>query len=133
MAGAAPLRLAGSAVAGEGAATREPRLVRWLLIGFSIAFLTVLLVLPLAVVLAHAFGEGVELWLTALRDPEAMAAIRLTLLTAAIVVPVNTAFGLCAAWALGKFAFRGRQLLVTLIDLVGGRLRRRFVDPAGLG
>jgi sulfate transport system permease protein len=117
VAGASALRLAGSVAAGESPATREPKIVRWTLIGFSVAFLTLFLVLPLLVVLSHAFSEGFELWLLALRDPEALAAVRLTLLTAAIVVPVNTAFGLCAAWALGKFEFRGRNLLVTLIDL----------------
>jgi sulfate transport system permease protein len=117
VAGASALRLAGSVAAGESPATREPKIVRWTLIGFSVAFLTLFLVLPLLVVLSHAFSGGFELWLLALRDPEALAAVRLSLLTAAIVVPVNTAFGLCAAWALGKFEFRGRNLLVTLIDL----------------
>ena len=117
MAGAAPLRLAGAAAAGESAATREPRLVRWALIGFSTLFLTLFLVLPLLVVLSHALADGVQLWLAAVNEPEARAAIRLTLLTAAIVVPVNTLFGLAAAWCLGKFEFRGRNLLVTLIDL----------------
>ena len=117
MAGAPPLRLAGSAAAGESAATREPRLVRWALIGFSVVFLGVFLVLPLLVVLTHAFSEGARVWLAAVSDFEARAAIRLTLLTAAIVVPANTLFGLAAAWCLGKFEFRGRNLLVTLIDL----------------
>jgi sulfate transport system permease protein len=117
MAGAGPLRLAGALPAGESAATREPRLVRWALIAFTFAFLSLFLVLPLLVVLTHAFGEGVGLWVAAVTEPEARAAIRLTLLTAAIVVPVNTLFGLAAAWALGKFEFRGRNLLVTLIDL----------------
>jgi sulfate transport system permease protein len=117
VAGAAPLRQAGAPVAGESAATREPRLVRWALIAASVLFLVVLLVLPLLVVLTHAFAGGVELWLAAIAEPEARAAIRLTLTTAAIVVPVNTLFGLAAAWALGKFSFRGRHLLVTLIDL----------------
>ena len=117
MAGAPPLRLAGAGAAGESAATREPRLVRWALIGFSTAFLALFLVLPLLVVLAHACAEGARVWAAAVADPEARAAIRLTLVTAAIVVPVNTAFGLVAAWALGKFEFRGRSLLVALIDL----------------
>jgi sulfate/thiosulfate transport system permease protein len=117
VAGATPLRLAGATAAGESAATREPRLVRWALIAFSVAFLVVFLVLPLLVVLSHAFSGGVRLWFAAVVEPDARAAIRLTLLTAAIVVPLSTLFGLAAAWCLGKFEFRGRNLLVTLIDL----------------
>jgi len=65
----------------------------------------------------QAFASGVRLWLQAVADPDARAAIRLTLITAAIVVPLNTAFGIAAAWALGKFHFRGRGLLVTLLDV----------------
>jgi sulfate/thiosulfate transport system permease protein len=117
MAGAGPLRLGGAQAAGDSAATREPPAVRWTLIALAVTFLVVLLVMPLLVVLTYALREGVGLWLAALSEPEARAAIRLTLLTAAIVVPLNTLFGLAAAWALGKFTFRGRNLLVTLIDL----------------
>jgi sulfate transport system permease protein len=77
----------------------------------------VLLVLPLAMVLGQAFAQGVRVWMASLTDPDALAAIRLTLVTAAIVVPVNTIFGIAAAWALGKFHFRGRGLLITLLDV----------------
>jgi sulfate transport system permease protein len=115
--GAVPLQLGGATVVGTTRATREPLWVRVLLIGFTVAFLGLLLVLPLAVVLAQAFGEGLRTWAAAVSDPEARAAIALTLKTAAIVVPVNAAFGICAAWALGKFRPRGRELWITLVDL----------------
>lgn len=99
------------------AATAEPRLVRGLLIGVALAFLGIFLFLPLAAVFAQAFAGGVGVYLDALREPDAIAAIRLTLLTAAIAVPLNTVFGVAAAWAIGKFEFRGKSLLITLIDL----------------
>jgi sulfate/thiosulfate transport system permease protein len=95
----------------------EPALVRAALIGVALAFLTFFLVLPLIVVFAEAFREGVRVYLAALSEPEAVAAIRLTLLTAAICVPLNTLFGLAAAWSITKFDFPGKSLLVTLIDL----------------
>jgi sulfate transport system permease protein len=117
MAAGGAVRAEGAPVAGQGAATREPALVRWCLIGFTVLFLGALLVLPLLVVLGQAFAQGVRVWTASLADPDARAAIRLTLLTAAIVVPVNTTFGIAAAWALGKFHFRGRGLLVTLLDV----------------
>ena len=117
MAGGAPLHLGGGAAAGSTRATREPLLVRALLIGFTVLFLGGLLVLPLLVVLTEAFAEGVRTWAAAITDPEARSAIGLTLKTAAIVVPINALFGLCAAWALGKFRPRGRELWITLVDL----------------
>ncbi|HEV8630956.1 MAG TPA: sulfate/thiosulfate ABC transporter permease CysW, partial [Thermoanaerobaculia bacterium] len=117
MAGGAPLHLGGGAPAGTTRATREPILVRGLLIGFTVLFLGGLLVLPLLVVLTEAFAEGVRTWAAAITDPEARSAIALTLKTAAVVVPVNALFGLCAAWALGKFRPRGRELWITLVDL----------------
>lgn len=95
----------------------SPAAVRWLLVGLSLAFLGLFLFAPLAVVLAGALGRGVTTYLAVLRDPLALAAIRLTLLIAAIVVPLNTAFGVAAAWAITKFSFPGRQLLITLIEL----------------
>ena len=95
----------------------EPRAVRWLLIATALGFLGLFLALPLAVVLTEALRKGVAVYLAALRDPDALAAIRLTLLTAAIAVPLNVVFGLAAAWAIAKFEFRGKQVLVALIDL----------------
>jgi sulfate/thiosulfate transport system permease protein len=95
----------------------EPRLVRWLLIGIALVFLTFFLIIPLVLVFVKAFEGGWHTYLEALRDPIATAAIRLTLLVAAIAVPVNLVFGLAAAWAIAKFRFRGKNLLVTLIDV----------------
>ena len=110
-------RMGGGADAGSTRATREPRLVRVLLIGFTFLFLGGLLVLPLVVVLAQAFAEGLRAWGVAVVEPDARAAIALTLKVAAIVVPLNAAFGLITAWALGKFRPRGRALWITLVDL----------------
>jgi sulfate transport system permease protein len=83
----------------------------------AISFLALLLVAPLGAVLAQAFEKGYEAYLQSFGDPDTLAAIRLTLLTAAIVVPANTLFGICAAWAIAKFEFRGKSLLITFIDL----------------
>ena len=93
------------------------RLVRVALVGVSLAFLGLLLAAPLGAVLAQALARGWEAYAGSFADPDTRAAIRLTLLTAAIVVPVNTVFGICAAWAIAKFEFRGKSLLITLIDL----------------
>jgi sulfate transport system permease protein len=93
------------------------RLGRAALIFVSIAFLALLLLAPLGAVLAQALENGWQAYLGSFADPDTRAAIRLTLLTAAIVVPVNTIFGVCAAWAIAKFEFRGKSLLITLIDL----------------
>ncbi len=93
------------------------RLVRAALIVVSLLFLTLVLIVPVASVLGYAFSKGLGVYLEALRQPDTLAAIRLTLLTAAIVVPVNTLFGVAAAWAIAKFDFRGKQVLITLIDL----------------
>ena len=95
----------------------EPRFVRWLLIGLALAFLGFFLFVPLLLVFVKAFEDGFATYLAAIRDPIATAAIRLTLLTAAIVVPVNLLFGLAAAWAIAKFRFRAKNLLITMIDL----------------
>lgn len=96
---------------------REPRAVRWLLIGTAMAFLVVVLFVPLLAVFARAFEKGVAAFGAAVRDPDTLASIRLTLATAGIAVPVNVLFGLAAAWAVTHFRFAGKQLLVTLIDL----------------
>jgi sulfate transport system permease protein len=91
--------------------------VRFLLIATALVFLGVFLLLPLVTVFFEAFSKGTAAYFAALADPMARAAIRLTLLTAAIVVPVNVVFGVAAAWAVSKFEFHGRHLLTTLIDL----------------
>ena len=96
---------------------REPRLVRAALIIGAFGFLALFLFLPLAAVFYEALRQGLALYVAALTEPDALAAVRLTLLTAAIAVPLNAAFGLAAAWAIAKFRFRGRNLLITLIDL----------------
>jgi len=100
-----------------GRETLVSALARRCLIGLSAAFLAALLLAPLAVVFVSAFRDGMQAYLHTFADPDTQAAIRLTLLTALVVVPVNTAFGLAAAWAIAKFEFRGKTLLVTLIDL----------------
>ena len=98
-------------------ALNEPRWVRWLLIGGALVFLGFFLFLPLALVFHEAFKDGVAVYLAAIREPVALAAVRLTLLVAFIAVPVNFLFGLAAAWAIAKFRFRGKNVLITLIDL----------------
>ena len=95
----------------------EPFLVRWTLITIAILFLTIFVVLPLVVVFTEAFSRGVGAYLSALSDPEALSAIRLTLTVAAISVGLNLVFGVIAAWAIAKFEFRGKVFLITLIDL----------------
>jgi sulfate transport system permease protein len=95
----------------------EPRPVRIAIIALAVMFLGVFVVLPLAVVFAQAFSKGIGAYLAALSDPEALSAIRLTLVVAAISVGSNLLFGLIAAWAIAKFEFAGKTLLITLIDL----------------
>jgi sulfate transport system permease protein len=97
--------------------TTDPAPVRWLLIALAVAFLVGVVVLPIVVILVEAFSQGLGVYLAALVDEHAWAAIKLTLQTAAIVVPMNTLFGFAAAWAISRFAFRGKSVLVTLIDL----------------
>ena len=95
----------------------EPRWVRGILLFVALAFLTLFLLVPLAAVFAEAFKKGWQLYLDAIVEPDALSAIRLTLLVAAIALPVNLVFGVAAAWAITKFQFRGKQFLITLIDL----------------
>ncbi len=95
----------------------EPAPIRWLLTAVALGFLFLFLALPLAAVFSEAFRLGWSGYVSAIREPDAMAALRLTLVAAAIAVPANLVFGVAAAWAIGKFNFRGRQLLITLIDL----------------
>jgi sulfate transport system permease protein len=95
----------------------EPLMVRLLVIGFAVAFLTVFVVLPLILVFSEALSKGVGFYLSAMADEEALAAIKLTLIAAAISVSLNLVFGVIAAWAIAKFDFPGKTILVTLIDL----------------
>jgi sulfate transport system permease protein len=91
--------------------------VRWAITTVALAFVALFLVVPLVAVFAEAFSKGFDAYRSAIVEPDALAALRLTLLAAAIAVPLNVLFGLAAGWAVGKFQFRGRQLLLTLIDL----------------
>ena len=116
MAGTVSINLASGSRA-QAPATRDAPIVRWTLIAIALGFLALFLVLPLVVIFAEAFREGIGAYFASFNDPDALAAIKLTLLTAAIAVPVNVVFGVCAAWAITKFKFPGRSLLVTLIDL----------------
>ncbi|WP_315837366.1 sulfate ABC transporter permease subunit CysW [Bradyrhizobium prioriisuperbiae] len=95
----------------------EPRWIRLSIIGFAVVFLSIFVVAPLLLVFASAFSKGVGEYLAALSASEALAAIKLTLLVASISVSLNLVFGLMAAWAIAKFEFRGKTLLITLIDL----------------
>ena len=95
----------------------EGALVKWVLTLTALAYLLLVLLLPLGAVFAEAFRKGVGPWFEAIGDPDAIAAIKLTLLVAAIAVPVNVVFGIAAAWAVTKHDFRGKELLITLIDL----------------
>ena len=98
-------------------ALTEPPVVRAALLAVAVVFLAVFLVLPLVAVFAQALEKGLDLYLAALREPDAWAATRLTLLTAAVAVPLNLVFGLAASWAIAKFEFPGKGTLLTLIDL----------------
>jgi len=98
-------------------ATTEPAWVRRLLIAVALAFLTVFLFVPLVAVFVEALKKGVDVYLAAISEPDAVSAIKLTLLAAAIAVPLNLVFGIAAAWSIAKFDFRGKNLLLTFIDL----------------
>jgi sulfate transport system permease protein len=99
------------------AATREPAWVRRGLIALALAFLGLFLFLPLLAVFVEALKKGWDVYAAAITEPDALSAIRLTLLVAAISVPLNVVFGVAAAWCLAKFDFRGKSLILTLIDL----------------
>lgn len=117
MSGASSILASARRPAPPHGATQDPRWVRALLILVALLFLGCFLVLPLAAVFAEAFRKGLHLYLASLSDPDARAAVKLTLLTAVVVVPANAIFGVTAAWAITKFRFRGKSLLITLIDL----------------
>jgi sulfate transport system permease protein len=111
---------AAKAASAAGHAARhltEPRLARWGLIAVAMSFLLLFLVLPLVTVFVEAFSAGTAAYVAAIGQPDARAALRLTLLAAAIAVPANLLFGICAGWAVAKFEFPGKQVLLTLIDL----------------
>ena len=99
------------------AATTERAIVRALLIALALIFLALFLILPVVVVFAEALRQGIAAYLATFRDPDAIAAIQLTLTVVAIAVPLNMLFGIAASWAIAKFEFRGKDLLITLIDL----------------
>ena len=97
--------------------TAEPPFVRWLLIGVAMVFLGLFLVVPLAAVFTEAFAKGVGYYFHSFNDANTLAAIKLTFIAAGIAVPLNCVFGVAAAWAIAKFDFRGKTVLITLIDL----------------
>jgi sulfate transport system permease protein len=97
--------------------TTEAPWIRWTLTGIALVFMFLFLVLPLAAVFTEALRKGWDAYWEALKEPDAWAAIRLTLLTAAVAVPLNLAFGIAAAWAIAKYEFKGKSFLTTLIDL----------------
>lgn len=119
MAGATTLHWGGDQAARfeSSAATREARWVKWALIGAALSFFALFLLMPLVTVFVEALRKGWETYATALTDPDALSAVRLTLLAAAIALPLNLVFGVAAAWAIAKFEFRGKHFLITLIDL----------------
>ena len=96
---------------------REPAPVRWALIGAAVFYVTLMILLPLGAVLTEAIRRGADAWLAAIAEPDARASVRLTLIVAAISVPLNTIFGLAAAWAIAKFDFRGKTALLAFIEL----------------
>ena len=98
-------------------ATGESAVIRWTLTATALAFLALTLVLPLVLVFHEALAKGFAAYLAAIREPDALSAARLTLLIASVAVPVNLVFGVAAAWCISKFEFRGKYLLITLIDL----------------
>jgi sulfate transport system permease protein len=99
------------------ASTAEPRWLRWLLIALALGFLGINLALPLAAVFVEGFRKGVGAYLAAIVEPDAISALKLTLLVAVIAVPLNIVIGLAASWAIAKFDFRFKSFLITLIDL----------------
>ena len=101
----------------EKLSTTEPRWVRWLLVGVALTFILLFLVLPLAAVFTEALRKGLQAYWEGLNEPDAWAAIKLTLLTAVIAVPLNLVFGVAAAWCIAKYEFKGKAFLTTLIDL----------------
>ncbi|KON85493.1 sulfate ABC transporter permease [Sporosarcina globispora] len=102
---------------GSSREAADPKWVQWLLISIALTFLGLFLILPLVTVFVQAFEKGIAVYLEAITNPEALSAIKLTILVAMIAVPLNALFGIMAAWAITKFQFKGKNLLITLIDL----------------
>jgi sulfate/thiosulfate transport system permease protein len=119
-AGAPPAAVPAAARAAARAVREDPRWVQVTLILAALLFLALFLLVPVAAVIWEALRGGVEVWLRAVTERDALAAIQLTLLVAAIAVPLNTAFGLAAAWSITRFRYRGKTLLLSLIDLPFG-------------
>ena len=117
MAGAVPTRIDRQGCRKSQRGTEESAFFKWLLIAVALLFCAIFLLLPLINVFAQALVKGWQYYWNSLVHPDSWAAIKLTLLVAAISVPLNVVFGLAAAWAITKFEFRGKSLLVTLIDL----------------
>src|SRR5258708_10842032 len=115
--------MAGTAIASLNRSTpvrrapRDPRWVRWTLIIVAMLFLGLFIFLPLAAVFTEALRRGFGPYFDSFRNPDAISAIKLTLITAAIAVPLNLVFGVAASWAIAKFNFPGKSILITLIDL----------------
>lgn len=101
----------------DNPATRDRPWVKWSVLAISLAFFAGFLLLPLATVFVEAFKKGLDVYLAAITEEDALAAIKLTLIAAVIAVPLNLVFGVAAAWAIAKFEFRAKQFLITLIDL----------------
>ena len=101
----------------EKITTTEPRAVRWVLIGIALSFLVLLILLPLLAVFTEALRKGWQTYYEALKEPDAISAVKLTLITALISVPLNLVFGVAAAWCIAKYEFRGKAFLTTLVDL----------------
>lgn len=110
-------RNSGSENPGSHKVRSESKLVKWLLIGLALGYIAIFLIMPLACVFMTAFSKGLGTYLKAISEPDALAAIRLTLITAVIAVPLNMIFGIAASWAIAKFNFKGKSILLTLIDL----------------
>ncbi|MED4239394.1 sulfate ABC transporter permease subunit CysW [Priestia megaterium] len=117
MAGHVPMQRAKTTVKLNHSSLKEPKVVQWLLTFIALAFLALFLVLPLITIFMTAFQKGLETYLAAIMNPDALAAIKLTLIVVLITVPLNAVFGVVAAWLITKFDFKGKNILITLIDL----------------
>ena len=115
--GIAPALAVGGKPGASQQALRDPPVLRWILIGVSLVFLGLFVVLPILAVFVQAFEKGLSAYVSAIADAETRSAIRLTLITAAIAVPMNLVFGIAAAWLISKYQFPGKSALITLIDL----------------
>lgn len=117
MAGSVTLQTASTSQRTLARVTAEPTWVRCVLIGVALAFLTLFLLVPLFAIFSKALEKGIWAYWEAIREPDALAAIKLTLITALVSVPLNVVFGVVASWAIAKFDFIGKNFLITLIDL----------------